>query len=522
MPISSHTSQSTSGPGAARNAQQLENAALALAERPAAQDGDKVKQSAGLSGIQRRRVEKLHALLRHREALDMLDACLAALPGAAPAAAAGEMVTEMAPHESGQHGWMMALANTAENYHEVWLDTEAAREYGELFYLRAKILCALDEPDEALKTYDRALGFLPQSTELLQDRASLLAALNRHDEAAAGFAEAVRIKPNMPEVHLDEGLSRLAAGDFLNGWKKYEWRWQTARLGPSRRSFDQPLWLGRQSLEGKTILLHAEQAVEDTIQFCRYARRAAALGAQVLLEAPVSLVPLLRQLDGVAGVYAEGEQLPDFDYHCPLLSLPLAFGTTLPTIPITTCYLSPPAEMAATWQQRLSGSPLLRVGLHWADIRPDKGSIKGVNNRGNHNSRSIPLKNFLRLVYGRACYVCLQRDIDPAEQALLDQHRNILRVDELLADPATDLSDMVALIASLDLVITNESVVAHLAAAMGKPVWLLISSRPGWRWMLERCDSPWYPSVRLFRQPAAHDWDSVVDLVAHELDRWRA
>ncbi|MGI4849446.1 MAG: tetratricopeptide repeat protein [Janthinobacterium lividum] len=474
--------------------------------------------------LQRQRIDSLHHLHRNHEALMALEPLLAGLqtddaaeapPEDKPLDEASADITGGSQAAVNHAATLQAPGSPAQPPHRALQPGRGTENHaGEsepaaLHRLRANILAALERPDEALASYDQALALQPELTEIMQERAALLAALNRHEEAAAGFAAAVRIKPNMPEVHLNEGLSRLAMGDFLNGWKKYEWRWQTARLGQTRRSFEEPLWLGSQSLAGKTILLHAEQAIEDTIQFCRYARRAAALGASVLLEAPLSMVPLLRGLEGVAGVYAEGQALPPFDYHCPLLSLPLAFGTTLPTIPVDTCYLKAQPEMIEPWQQRLSASPLLRVGLHWADAR------------GRNDARTIALREFVRLVYGRAQYVCLQREIPLSDLAVLEQHAEIRRIDDVLGDPETDLSDLAALISSLDLVIATESVVAHLAAAMGKPVWLLLSSRPGWRWMLDRSDSPWYPSVRLFRQPVAHDWEVVVSTVARELDRWR-
>ncbi|MFM8332447.1 MAG: tetratricopeptide repeat protein, partial [Candidatus Methylumidiphilus sp.] len=231
---------------------------------------------------------------------------------------------------------------------------------------RGAALQALNRQEEAVASYDAALRLHPGHVGTLVQRAMALQALRRFDDALAGYAHALRLQPDFAEAHFGEALARLTLGDFARGWKKYEWRWEVQGFNSPKRRFAQPLWLGREPLRGKTLLLHAEQGLGDTLQFCRYTKRAAAQGATVLLEVQPALKTLLAELEGVARVLARGEPLPEFDCHCPLMSLPLAFGADLDSIPAQAHYLKADPRGALAWQARLGEKSSPRIGLAWS------------------------------------------------------------------------------------------------------------------------------------------------------------
>jgi hypothetical protein len=262
--------------------------------------------------------------------------------------------------------------------------------------------------------------------------------------------------------------------------------------------------LNDKHLAGKTILLHAEQGFGDTIQFVRYVPMLAARGAKIVLEVPDSLMPLLGDIDGVIAMISRGQPHPPIDLHCPLMSLPLAFGTTLATIPATVPYLRAPAERVEAWRARMPASDKLRVGLVWSG----KPTHRNDHNRSLVFERLAPL-----LAQPDVDFVSLQREVREADAAALQDATSVLRPD---LDQA-DFADTAAIVATLDLVIAVDTAVAHLTGATAKPLWLLLPYCPDWRWMLDRTDSPWYPGARLFRQPRIGDWDSVIGRVAEAL-----
>ncbi|HZB93642.1 MAG TPA: tetratricopeptide repeat protein [Stellaceae bacterium] len=369
---------------------------------------------------------------------------------------------------------------------------------------RANALRALGRSEAALASYDAALARTPLDARVLSNRGLLLHGMGRFDEALASYARAQAIDPGLASAHWNEALSRLLLGDFARGWEKYEWRWQTPDFAPERRQFSRPLWLGREALAGRTILLHAEQGLGDTLQFCRYAPHLAAAGATILLGAPPPLVPLLHSLAGLAWLGARGDALPAFDFHCPLLSLPRACGTGLETIPAPIPYLHAAPERIAAIAPLLPPPAPLRIGLVWS------GRAAHPNDR----NRSLALERLdpLLALPGIA-YVSLQRELRPADAAALARRPAITPLGEHLGD----FADTAAAVAALDLVVTVDTSVAHLAGAMGKRVWILLPYVPDWRWLLQREDSPWYPSARLFRQAAPGDWDAVIARVAAAL-----
>jgi hypothetical protein len=305
-------------------------------------------------------------------------------------------------------------------------------------------------------------------------------------------------------------MALLLSGRFEEGWKEYEWRWKTKMWSSGAREFSAPLWSG-EAIGDRTILLHAEQGIGDTLQFCRYAPLIAR-GTRIILEVQAPLVRLLSRLPGVMQIVARGDNLPPFDVHCPLMSLPLAFGTTLDTIPAATPYLSAAAVLAADWQERLAGLDGLRVGLLWAGAQRLNFPAGATVDR----RRSVTLKALAPLgeVSG-ASFVSLQKD-GPAAQAADPPHGLVLH--DFTAD-LHDFEDTAALIVNLDLVISVDTAVAHLAGALGKPVWLLNRFDTCWRWLLNRDDSPWYPTLRQFRQPRSGDWNSPVCAARDALQR---
>ena len=351
---------------------------------------------------------------------------------------------------------------------------------------RGNALLALDRAEDALGAYDIALRLDPNNAHTLDHRGKALQVLGRLDDAIASYESAVRIAPNVPGFRVHRGLCRLLLGDFGNGWRDYE-----CRRPPPRTPWPE-------SVAGKTVLLTAEQGLGDSIMFCRYASMVKARGAAVILLVPQPLVRLMASLPGVDSVVSNDAS--EHDHACPVMSLPLAFGTTLNSIPAGLPYISADPALVAQWAARLPSSGRYRIGLVWS----------GNADHPNDRHRSIPLARFARLVGGDADFVGLQTELRPADEPAL---RDILMPN----GDTSDFADTAALIALMDLVVTVDTSVAHLAGAMGKPVWILLPHDPDWRWMLGRDDTPWYPTARLFRQPRPHDWDSVLDRVAEAL-----
>lgn len=368
-------------------------------------------------------------------------------------------------------------------------------DFAEALSHRGNALRALNRNGEALQSYDRALCVRPGYAEALNNRGAALQDLKRHTDAMESCVRALQLEPGYAEAHWNEALCRLILGDFAKGWAKYEWRRKTKPGLSAERNFSQPLWLGQESLAAKSILLHAEQGLGDTLQFCRYAKQVAALGARVVLEVQPALKTLLQDLEGVSLVLGRGEPLPDFDCHCPLLSLPLAFKVDLGNISGEP-YLHSEPKKRAQWQERLGASTQPRIGLVWS----------GSTGHQNDHNRSLALADMRGLLSEQADCYCLQKELRPADRAELANTPGI----EFLGEAFEDFSDTAAVVALMDLVITVDTSVAHLAGAMGKEVWLLLAYSPDWRWLLERSDSPWYRSARLFRQSAPGDWAGVL------------
>jgi tetratricopeptide (TPR) repeat protein len=372
----------------------------------------------------------------------------------------------------------------------------AQPNHAQSHYNRGTALASLGRQQDAIVAFDRALALRPNYVKALTNRAIALQACNRFQESLTGLDQVLAIDKDNADAHHNRALALLTLGDYRRGFEQYEWRWQRSGM-PPRRKFGKPLWLGEYPLARKTILLHAEQGLGDTIQFARYAPLLARTGAKVVLETQPELAGLLARVAGVAGVVARGEPLPDHDVHCPVGSLPRALRTELATIPGEIPYLTASEERIAKWRERIGLLPSPRIALAWA------GSAAHANDR----NRSIELSRLLPLLsLEQASFVSIQRELRSEDADVLARTPRLMHI----GDALEDFEDTAAVTALVDVVISADTSVVHLAGAMGRPTWILLPFCPDWRWMLDRDDSPWYPTARLFRQPAPGDWGGVI------------
>jgi tetratricopeptide (TPR) repeat protein len=352
--------------------------------------------------------------------------------------------------------------------------------------------------------HEKALSVDPRDVGAIVGLGDALAALGRHRAALTRYAEATAIQPDCADAHYGAAGCHLVLGDLANGWRLFEWRWKIRLAASARPPFRGPPWLGESDVCGTTILLWADMGHGDTLQFVRYAPLLVARGARVVLAVQSALVPLLKRIAGVSEVIPVGAELPPYDLHCPINSLPLAFGTTLEGIPAAVPYVSAVPACVEMWRDRLAALPGRKVGLVWAG-----NPVHPLDRlRSLPPTRLVPLGSVPNVTF-----VSLQKGTG-AQQA-----RNVpteVRLHDW-SNELSDFSDTAALIDALDLVIGVDTAVVHLAGALGKPVWMLNRYNTCWRWLTDRDDSPWYPSMRLFRQPAPHDWPSVVARVCAAL-----
>ena len=376
-------------------------------------------------------------------------------------------------------------------------------DLAEAWFARGNAFNNLNHYDEALDAYDKALALNPGLAEVWLARGNVFKDQKRYDEAFLAYDKALALKPDLAEAHCDEALIRLALGDTEYGWKKYEYRWNTKLMRGLKRNFSQRLWLGDSDIKNKTILIHAEQGLGDTLMACRYIPMLASLGAKVIAEVQPSLQSLLKNLEGISLLIAKGETLPHFDVHCPIMSLPLAFKTTMETIPAKVPYLAVSKNLIEKWRSKLSGAEI-KVGIAWA----------GNPNYPRDVDRSILLKNFLPIVGIKgARFFSVQKDLRHGDKEILHVNSQIVRLDQEI----NDFEDTAAIMMSLDLVISSDTSIVNLAGALGRPIWVLLPSNPDWRWLLDRGNSPWYPTARLFRQISRGEWSTVTDDVCVEL-----
>jgi len=357
--------------------------------------------------------------------------------------------------------------------------------------------------NEAQDALEQSLRIKPDFAAAKSNLGTVCLQQGKIAEAIETLEDALRIRPDDVDAHWNRSLALLATGDFPQGWLEYEWRW----LKPGkRRSMPRPLWDDR-PLEAKTILLHAEQGLGDTIQFVRYARLVAARGGKVMLACQKPLVPLLSQCPEIDQVVAQERELPVFDVHAPLMSLPSIFKTTIETVPAATPYLHADPELVEMWKEALAGSGTFNVGIAW------QGNSKYRGDR----TRSIPLRHFAAIAQVEGVRLFSLQKGDGTEQLDEFTHdHDVVTFDDM--DQQTGaFMDTAAIMKNLDLVITSDTVIPHLAGGLGVNVWMAVSTSSDWRWMLEREDSPWYPTMRIFRQRERGNWDEVFDRISHEL-----
>ena len=371
-------------------------------------------------------------------------------------------------------------------------------DYDEAYSNRGVALKELKQFDAAVASYDKAIAFKPDYAQAYYNRGNALKELKQFDAAVASYDNAIAFKPDFAEVLWNKSLLLLLIGELIKGFNLYEWRWDEKDIIKWKRNFSQPLWLGKESLSDKTILIHAEQGLGDTIQFCRYVKMVSDLGAKVIFEVQKPLVRLLKDLAGVSTLIAKGDPLPEFDLHCPLLSFPLAFKTDLNSIPSAKSYLEAEAERVAYWKDRIKGDGL-KIGIAWQGSHGTKIDI----------GRSFELKLFKNIAdLNNVQLISLQKGYGSEQLRNMPQGMQVMDLgEELDADGA--FLDSAAVITNLDLVITSDTALAHLAGALGIKTWVALKFVPEWRWMLDRQDSPWYPSLKLYRQEKMDEWEPV-------------
>ena len=459
----------------------------------------------------------LHALNRLDEALASFDAVLAIKPDAAAHNNRASILNKLGREAEALASYESALTLNPK-YPEAYFNrsnvhikhlryTEALADIDRALALRPKYLkahnnranalSALGRYAESLQSAERALALDPNYADAHYSRGNAFARLGRHAEALPAYQRAVALNPEHAEAQWNEALTKLRLGDLRGGFDKYEWGWMRFEAAEyRRRSFARPVWNG-EALDGRTILVHAEQGLGDTMQFARYVPMMAARGGRVLLEVQPTLTELLGTLPGVAQVIARGEELPDFDLHAPMMHLPKAFQTDLATIPATIPYLFADEARIAAWRERLPQKRGLRVGLVWSGNRIHSNDF----NRSMTFAQIAPIFDVPGFDF-----FSLTKDVRERDAAPLAAETRIVS----LGADLRDFSDTAAVVAQLDLVITVDTSVAHLAGALGKPVWILLPFFIDWRWMLDRTDTPWYPTARLFRATRDADWTGPV------------
>jgi Flp pilus assembly protein TadD len=364
----------------------------------------------------------------------------------------------------------------------------------------------MDQVDEAIGHLRQAVGLAQNFANAHSDLGITLARYGNLADAIAALRRAIALDSNHPVAHFNLGMTLLMRGEFHEGWKEHEWRWKCRGFPSKTPDFKQPQWDG-QPLDGRTIVLHTEQGFGDAIQFIRYMPLVCQRGRNVIVQCKPELQRLFQMSAARSQVVTRGDLLPPFDLHCPLISLPLAFGTTLQSIPPAVPYLTIDERLLSQWSTRVpSHDKGLKVGLAWAG----NPLFSHDRTRSLHLRQLEPLANTSGVTF-----FSLQKG--PSAEQAKDPPARMPLVD--LGHDLHDFADTAAAMSLMDLIITTDTSVAHLAGALARPTWVMLQFAPDWRWMLDREDSPWYPTMRLFRQKARGDWDEVICRIAVELKR---
>ncbi len=375
------------------------------------------------------------------------------------------------------------------------------------WFIRALALIALEEPERANLSCREALKLNPSFLPARMNLGITASFLGRNDEALEAYRSVVEAQPESPMAHVSYGMALLFAGRYLEGWQHYSWRWKAPPPSEQPRPYPQPIWRG-QEVNGKRVLLYAEQGFGDTINFVRYAPLVAQRGAKVIVQCPPALAKLLARTPGIESVISENDPLPSFDFHASMMDLPMVFGTTLQTIPAQVPYLKCDPVKVERWVARLAadepnGRPAMRIGLCWS----------GNPRRNQNRIRSIPLEMLspLGALGPHVRFISLQKGFSARNSGVaqwLTDYDNEL----------TDFDETAALMMNLDLIITVDTAIAHLAGALARPTWTMLCLGPDWRYMAARADIPWYPTMQLIRQTRWNDWTPVVEQIVHMLE----
>jgi tetratricopeptide (TPR) repeat protein len=357
--------------------------------------------------------------------------------------------------------------------------------------------------DVAINNYDAALQIDPTLVDALVNRGVVFHISKQFDQALSSYDRAISINKDCAGAHFNKALTLIALGRYAEGWKEYEWRWLYERFRSPTRRFTQPLWLGGQALDKKTLLIHSEQGLGDTIQFSRYLNTLKNKGGQIYIEVEDPLIPLLDSMSIGAVILKKGSELPKFDYHCPMMSLPLALNLSDSELLSSEKYLQAEDELIAVWKERLGTHTLPRVGVVWS----------GSTDHQNNKNRNIPLEKFLLHLPRGPQYISLQKEPTKEEKEILNCSKMITDYSDLLKS----FKDTAALISCLDLVIGVDTSTIHLSGALGVRTWLLLSYVQDWRWPSSGDESAWYSSMRIFRQSQDQNWDPVLERLGWEM-----
>jgi tetratricopeptide (TPR) repeat protein len=439
-------------------------------------------------------------LERYEEAINHFELCEELRPNQAPVRQAHAVALQgLAVSLNDQRRFEEALVAGRQAYA---LDPTKA----DICNLIGSCLQSLCRDEESLPWLEKAIELQPSHLGALYNKARAFRQLRRFDEAVAVYFRMGLLIPDSFAIERHIEHIHLLTGNFETGWAKREVQWKAAVLPGYYPHFNGPIWLGEEPIEGKTLLIYADEGLGDTIHFARYVPMVAARGARVILVVDAPLHSLLSALPGVSLCLLKSSPkntCPAFDMHCPICSLPLAFPRSINAIPSETPYLPPPEQTRVqAWEDRLGSHDKLRIGLAWS----------GNPAHDNDHNRSIPLRMFSDLLDADATFVSLKKDANPSDKPAL-QESGIVDLTAHL----TDFVETAALVSCLDLVITVDTSVAHLAGALARPTWILLPYTPDYRWLLDRDDSPWYPTAKLFRQDERRDYTIVLQRVRENL-----